>query len=70
MEQKDRNYFRSIYFHEPGEILFEIATDDPGFAADEPLDALGQALKLPPFLEGRRPELEEALPAIDRTGLR
>lgn len=63
-EQKDRNYFRSIYFREPGGILFEIATDDPGFAADEPLDALGQALKLPPFLEGRRRELEEALPVL------
>lgn len=69
-EQKDRNYFRSIYFREPGGILFEIATDDPGFAADEPLDALGQSLKLPPFLEGRRRELEEALPALDGTGLR
>ena len=53
-EQKDRNYFRSVYFREPGGILFEIATDEPGFAVDEPADALGQALKLPPFLEPAR----------------
>ena len=46
-EQKDRNYFRSVYFREPGGILFEIATDDPGFAADEPVASLGQSLKLP-----------------------
>ena len=46
-EQKDRNYFRSVYFREPGGILFEIATDDPGFAVDEPVASLGQALKLP-----------------------
>src|SRR5215207_1696387 len=49
-EQLDRNYFRSIYFREPGGVLFEIATDDPGFAADEPVAALGQSLKLPRFL--------------------
>ena len=42
-EQKDRNYFRSVYFREPGGILFEIATDEPGFAVDEPVAALGQA---------------------------
>ena len=52
-EQKDRNYFRSVYFREPGGILFEIATDEPGFAADEPVASLGQALKLPGFLEPR-----------------
>ena len=48
-EQKDRNYFRSVYFREPGGMLFEIATDDPGFAVDEPAESLGQALKLPPL---------------------
>jgi glyoxalase family protein len=62
--QKDRQYFRSIYFREPGGILFEIATDVPGFAVDEPADALGMALKLPPFLEPRRAELEGKLPPL------
>ena len=64
-EQKDRNYFRSVYFREPGKVLFEIATDPPGFAVDEPIESLGQALKLPPFLEGRRAEIEAALPRLD-----
>jgi glyoxalase family protein len=64
-EQKDRNYFRSVYFREPGRVLFEIATDPPGFAVDEPMEALGQALKLPPFLEGRRAAIEAALPKLD-----
>jgi glyoxalase family protein len=63
-EQKDRNYFRSVYFREPGHVLFEIATDSPGFAVDEPAAALGQALKLPQFLEPRRGELEAVLPAV------
>ncbi len=63
-EQKDRNYFRSVYFREPGGVLFEIATDGPGFAVDEPADALGEALKLPPFLERLRPRIEERLPAL------
>jgi glyoxalase family protein len=63
-EQKDRNYFRSIYFREPNGILFEIATDDPGFAVDEPASELGRSLKLPPFLEPRRAELEETLPPL------
>ena len=63
-EQKDRNYFRSVYFREPGGILFEIATDDPGFAADEPVASLGQALKLPPGLEAHRKEIEAVLPAL------
>jgi len=57
----DRYYFRSLYFREPGGILFEIATDEPGFAADEPLDRLGQKLALPPFLEARRSEIEAGL---------
>jgi glyoxalase family protein len=63
-EQKDRNYFRSVYFREPGHVLFEIATDIPGFAADEPVATLGQALKLPPSLEPRRKEIEAVLPDI------
>jgi glyoxalase family protein len=63
--QLDRQYFRSIYFREPGGILFEIATDAPGFAVDEPVESLGEHLKLPPFLEGRRKEIEAALPALE-----
>jgi glyoxalase family protein len=62
--QKDRNYFRSIYFREPNGILFEIATDQPGFAVDEPAGELGQSLKLPAFLEPRRAELEAKLPPL------
>jgi len=63
--QRDRQYFRSIYFHEPGGILFEIATDRPGFSVDEPLAELGSSLKLPPFLEPRRRELEGLLPSLE-----
>ncbi len=63
-EQKDRNYFRSIYFREPGGVLFEIATDDPGFDVDEPAASLGQSLKLPRSLERHRGEIEAALPAL------
>lgn len=63
--QKDRNYFRSVYFREPGGILFEIATDAPGFSADEPAETLGTRLKLPPFLESQRQRIEERLPALD-----
>jgi glyoxalase family protein len=57
----DRFYFRSLYFREPNGVLFEIATDGPGFTADEPLEALGEKLSLPPFLESRRGEIEAAL---------
>ncbi len=64
-EQKDRNYFRSVYFREPGGVLFEIATDDPGFAADEAPEALGTALKLPAGLEPHRARIEAALAPID-----
>src|SRR5215510_4130527 len=64
-DQKNREYFRSIYFHEPGGILFEIATDEPGFTVDEPLADLGKGLKLPPFLEPRRKELEAVLPKLE-----
>ncbi|WP_243368962.1 ring-cleaving dioxygenase [Microvirga solisilvae] len=63
-EQKDRDYFRAVYFREPGGLLFEIATDAPGFAVDEPADALGQALKLPRFLEPNRPAIEAVLPKV------
>jgi len=65
-EQKDRNYFRSIYFREPGGILFEIATDVPGFAVDEPAATLGRDLKLPPFLEAQRKEIEAVLPPLEQ----
>lgn len=57
----DRYYFRSLYFREPNGILFEIATDGPGFAVDEPLETLGERLALPPFLEPRRTEIEAGL---------
>ena len=60
----DRNYFRSIYFREPGGVLFEIATDPPGFTADEDPERLGESLKLPPWLEPRREQLEEVLPPL------
>jgi glyoxalase family protein len=63
-EQRDRQYFRSVYFREPGGILFEIATDDPGFAVDEPVERLGQSLRLPHWLETRRTALEAALPPL------
>jgi len=62
----DRIYFHSIYYREPGGILFEIATDSPGFAIDEPVDKLGEALKLPPWLEALRPQIETALPPLER----
>jgi glyoxalase family protein len=65
-EQKDRNYFRSIYFREPGGILFEIATDIPGFAVDEPAATLGRDLKLPKFLEARRKDIEAVLPPLGK----
>jgi len=60
----DRQYFHSIYFREPNGILFEIATDGPGFLIDEPADALGETLKLPPIYESKRNEIERVLPAI------
>jgi catechol 2,3-dioxygenase-like lactoylglutathione lyase family enzyme len=61
---RDRRYFRSIYFNEPGGVLFEIATDPPGFTIDEPPEALGTALRLPPWLESHREALERRLPAL------
>jgi glyoxalase family protein len=60
----DRNYFRSIYFREPGGVLFEIATDPPGFAVDEEVEHLGENLKLPPWLEPQREQLEGTLPSL------
>ena len=64
----DRQYFRSIYFREPGGVLFEIATDPPGFAIDETPGALGTALKLPPWLEPQRAEIERRLPPLRASG--
>ena len=60
----DRFYFHSIYFPISNGILFEIATDGPGFITDESLETLGQQLALPPFLEGRRAEIEAGLTPI------
>lgn len=60
----DRQYFHSIYFREPGGILFEIATDNPGFTTDEPVEHLGQSLRLPPQYEEHRSAIEQALPPI------
>jgi glyoxalase family protein len=57
----DRYYFKSLYFREPHGILFELATDGPGFHADEPIESLGERLSLPPFLEPRRPSIEAGL---------
>ncbi len=64
-EVMDRQYFKSIYFREPGGVLFEIATDEPGFATDEPLLELGRKLKLPPWLEPSREQIAHSLPKIE-----
>jgi glyoxalase family protein len=61
----DRAYFHSIYYREPNGILFEIATDQPGFAIDEPVESLGTHLGLPPRLEPHRAEIEAALPSLN-----
>jgi glyoxalase family protein len=63
-EQIDRNYFYSVYFREPGGVLFEIATDEPGFTVDEPLDELGRHLRLPAQYEMHRSRIEGQLPLI------
>ena len=60
----DRQYFNAIYFREPGGVLFEIATDPPGFAADEPAETMGSALMLPPRYERLRAEIEDTLPPL------
>ncbi len=64
-EQKDRNYFRAIYFREPSGILFEIATDPPGFAIDEEVEHLGTSLKLPEQYEPMRARIEAQLPPLE-----
>lgn len=61
----DRKYFHSIYFREPGGVLFEIATDGPGFLVDEPADGLGESLQLPSWLEPLRESIERRLPRLD-----
>jgi glyoxalase family protein len=64
----DRMYFKSVYFREPGGVLFEIATDLPGFATDEAPETLGQSLRLPSQFEGHRPQIEKALPKLRLPG--
>jgi glyoxalase family protein len=64
----DRRYFRSIYFREPGGVLLEVATDQPGFAIDEPLLELGRRLQLPPWLEPQRERIEAGLPPLAPPG--
>ncbi len=64
-EKIDRNYFFSLYFREPGGVLFELATDDPGFSVDEPVSELGKGLKLPAQYEASRAEIEKVLPVFD-----
>jgi glyoxalase family protein len=60
----ERDYFRSIYFREPGGVLFELATDIPGFAIDEPLDSLGEELRVPQWLGENLAQLTRHLPAV------
>jgi glyoxalase family protein len=62
----DRYWFKSLYFREPNGILFEIATDGPGFHADEPMETLGESLSLPPFLEARRSTIEAGLKPLSQ----
>jgi len=64
-EQVQRFYFRSVYFREPGGVLFEIATDDPGFTADEPREKLGGKIMLPPWYEQHREKIEASLPPLE-----
>ena len=63
-EKIDRNYFYSLYFREPGGVLFELATDNPGFSVDEPVDQLGSGLKLPAQYESIREDIEQSLPKL------
>ena len=65
----DRHWFRSVHFRDPNGLLFSIATEGPGFTVDEPLDELGETVKLPPALEPRRGEILAALPPLDSPGL-
>jgi glyoxalase family protein len=64
-DQVPRHYFRSVYFREPNGILFEIATDDPGFTVDEPREQLGEHVMLPPWYEQHRKQIEATLPALE-----
>lgn len=64
-EKIDRNYFYSLYFREPGGVLFELATENPGFTVDEPVESLGSTLRLPAQYEHQRPEIEKRLPVLD-----
>ncbi|WP_194776361.1 ring-cleaving dioxygenase [Pararhodonellum marinum] len=64
-EVKDRNYFKSIYFREPGGVLFEVATDEPGFAIDEDMDKLGELIKLPEWAEPNRDKIESKLAKVE-----
>jgi glyoxalase family protein len=63
----DRFYFKSIYFREPGGVLYELATDEPGFATDESVETMGEKLALPPFLEPQRASIEAGLVPLDTT---
>jgi glyoxalase family protein len=60
----DRTYFHSVYFREPGGVLYELATNSPGFAIDEPVEGLGERLMLPPQYEPHRARIEAVLPAV------
>jgi glyoxalase family protein len=62
---QQRDYFESIYFREPGGVLYELATDTPGFAIDEPLETLGESLRIPAWLEGNRAAIEARLLPIE-----
>jgi glyoxalase family protein len=62
---QDRQYFHSIYFRTPGHVLFEVATDAPGFPYDEPIAELGTHLKLPSWLEPNRVQIEQVLPPFE-----
>ena len=62
---QDRTYFHSIYFREPGGVLFEMATDNPGFLIDEPIESLGEALRIPEWYEPMRPQIEARLTPLD-----
>lgn len=64
---QDRQYFHSIYYRVPAGVLFEMATDPPGFLLDEAVEALGEQLRLPPWLEDQRPQIERALPPLRRS---
>jgi glyoxalase family protein len=64
-EVKDRMYFHSVYLREPGGVLFELATDNPGFVTDEPVESLGNELRLPPWLESARDRIEQSLPDLE-----